>query len=166
MGLCHSDHRPGPGDRATLDLDTAETFVVAALRCWVAPVMHPQGSHPDWRNVFRISGVAATGSGGFDLMMSIIAHSARRSLEVSCCRCPSLGVDEIAMLQLVGSLHGGDTSGALSVLSDWLPPGAVIPALQAAQRFAAATAAAGLRLPAPAAWEVSLEALPEGALLH
>lgn len=166
MDTCHSDHRPGPGDRVTLDLGTAETFVVAALRCWVAPIMHPQGSHPDWQNVFRISGVAAAGAIAFDLMMSIVARSARRSLEVSCCRCPLLGADEIAMLQLVGSLHGGDTAGALSVLSDWLPPGAVPPALQAAQRFAAAASAAGLQLPAPAAWEVPLQAPPEGALLH
>lgn len=166
MGLCHSDHFLKPGDRATLDLDAAETFVVAAMRCWVAPVLHPQGHHPDWRNVFRISGVAAMGLGGFDVMMAIIARSARRSLEVSCCHCPSLAADEIAMLRLVGSLHGGDTWGALSVLSDWLPPGAVTPALQAAQRFAAATVTAGLRLPTPAASDASLTALPAGALLH
>lgn len=166
MGPCSPNHHPVPGDRATADLDTAETVVVAALRCWVAPIMHPQGHHPAWQAVFQLAGVAEDASPDFNLLMTILARSAQRMLEVRCCHCPSLGTDEIAMLELVGSLQEGNTLGALSVLSDWLPPAAIGPALLAAKRFSEAMSAAGLRVSASAAGKGAWDAVPQGTRLH
>jgi len=129
-----------------LDLGPDELFVVGALRAWVAPLMRPGSQHPDWRSLFGIAGVAAPGAAGFDLMLTVIAGSAQRLLEVRCCRCPTLGADEAAMLHLVSALQIGDVPGALDVLSDWLPPDSVPAALRAARHFAAAMAAGGLRV--------------------
>jgi len=160
---CDGTHAPVPGERATLELGPAELFVVGALRAWVAPLRAPGGTHPDWREIFALAEVAGPGATAFDGMMSVVARSARRLLDVRCCRCPSLGEDEVALLALVGALQAGDAPGALAVLADWLPPASVMPALQGAQRFATLTAAAGLRLPVAGTAMVSV---PMGATLH
>ncbi len=165
MEPCNPDHRPAPGERATLDLGPEELFVVAALRAWVAPIMRPGTPHPDWREMFRLAGVAAAGVVGFDLVMSVVGSAAQRIIEVRCCRCPSLGADEVAMLRLVAALQNGDTLSALDILSDWVPPGSVAPALRGAQRFAAMMSAAGHRLP-PQAMPMAAMRRPVGAMLH
>lgn len=146
---CHEAPQPGPDERSVLDLNAAELFVVGALRAWVAPHMRPGEAHPDWREMFRLMRVPGEGAVGFELMMSVIGAHAQRLLEVSCCRCPGLGADEAHMLRLVAALQRAEPLAALDVLSDWLPPGAVAPALRGAQRFATQMAAAGLRLPQP-----------------
>lgn len=165
MEPCNPDHRPAPGERALLDLGPEELFVVAALRAWVAPVMRPGTPHPDWREMFRLAGVASAGAVGFDLLMSVVGGSAQRVIEVRCCRCPSLGADEVLMLRLVGALQNGDTLTALDVVSDWVPQGSVAPALRGAQRFAAMMSAAGHRLP-PQAMPLAAIQRPEGVVLH
>lgn len=166
MDPCNPEHRPAPGERAMLDLGPDERFVVAALRAWVAPLMHPDCVHPDWQNLFRLAGVAAPAAVAFDQMMSVVASSAQRVLEVRCCRCPTLGADECAMLRLIAALQAGDTLGALDVLPDWLPSGAIAPALRGAQRFAALTATMGLRLPVSVTAPAHQRLAPKGATLH
>lgn len=165
MEPCNPDHRPLPGERAILELGAEELFVVASLRAWVAPVMRPGTPHPDWREMFRLAGVNSAGAVGFDLLMSVVGSAAQRIVEVRCCRCPSLGADEMAMLRLVAALQAADTLSALDVISDWVPPGSVAPALRGAQRFAAAMAAAGHLLPAQ---DVTMAAMqrPMGVSLH
>ncbi len=148
-----------------LDLGPEELFVVAALRAWVSPRMRPGTPHPDWQEMFRLAGVAADGALGFDLLMSVVGEAARRLIEVRCCPCPSLGADEGAMLRLVAALQDDDTLSALDVLSDWVAPGSVAPALRGARRFTAMMLAAGHRLPAQAPPIRALER-PAGALLH
>jgi hypothetical protein len=110
MEPCNPDHRPAPGERAILDLGPEELFVVAALRAWVAPVMRPGAPHPDWREMFRLAEVASAGAVGFDLLMSVVGSAAQRIIEVRCCRCPSLGADEVAMLRLVAALQNATRS--------------------------------------------------------
>jgi hypothetical protein len=139
----HSALDPG---RTMLELGPEELFVVGALRAWVAPHMRPGEPHPDWRELFRLSGVGAPGLLGFEMLMSVLGAQAQRLLEVGCCGCPALGGDEDAMLRLVRALQAGELLGALEVLSDWLPREAVGPALRGAQRFAAEVAQAGLML--------------------
>ncbi|MBS7809399.1 hypothetical protein [Roseococcus pinisoli] len=165
MEPCNPDHHPAPGERALLDLGPEELFVVAALRAWVAPLMRPGTPHPDWREMFRLAGVASAGAVGFDLMMSVVGESAQRIIEVRCCRCPSLGADEVAMLRLVEALQNDDTLSALDVISDWVPPGSVAPALRGAERFTAMMSAAGHRLPAQAMPAQAMER-PAGMMLH
>jgi hypothetical protein len=156
---------PAPGERAALDLGSGELFVLAALRAWVAPHRDPEGVHPDWRSLFAMAGVAAEAAQSFDRLLGIVACGATRLLDMRCCRCPGIGADEEALLRIVAALQGGDALSALDDLADWLPPSALTPALQGAQRFAALTAAAGLRLPLapPAAHSPAASA---GRVLH
>jgi hypothetical protein len=151
-----------PAERGAMDLDSAELFVVAALRAWVAPHMRPGEQHPDWRELFRLAGVGMPGLLAFDGLMSIIGAQAQRLIDVHCCRCPSLGDDERAMLRLVSALQAEELLGALDVLGDWLPGDAVGPALRAARRFAFAMSEAHVILPRTAA----PVALPPARTLH
>jgi len=165
MEPCNPDHRPEPGERAILDLGAEELFVVASLRAWVAPMMRPGTPHPDWREMFRLAGVASAGAVGFELVMSVLGSTAQRVIEVRCCRCPSLGADEVRMLRLVAALQAGDTVAALDVIADWVPPGSITPALRGAERFAAMMSAAGHRLP-PQEMPMAAMRRPEGVILH
>ncbi|WP_421992507.1 hypothetical protein [Roseococcus sp.] len=138
---------------------------MASLRAWVAPRMRPGAPHPDWREMFRLAGVAAPGAVGFDMLMSVVGSAAQRLIEVRCCRCPSLGADEAAMLRLVKAMQEGDTLSALDVIADWVPQGSVEPALRGVQRFATMMSAAGHRLPAQT-MPVAAMRRPVGAVLH
>ncbi|WP_431284743.1 hypothetical protein ACQW02_08015 [Humitalea sp. 24SJ18S-53] len=146
-----------------LDLVASELFVVGALRAWVAPLVRPKGLYPEWRDIFRMAQVAPPGAVGFELLMSVVSSHAQRSIEVRCCHCPALAGDEAAMLRLVAGLQAGDSFSALDVLSDWLPVAMVAPGFRGAQRFAALTAEAGLRLPAQ---PLHLAPLPVARVLH
>jgi hypothetical protein len=163
---CAHDHAHAPGERTALDLAAEELFVVGAFRAWVAPVLRPGGDHPDWRDLFRLAGVPAAGAVGFDVLMSVLGASARRPIDVRCTHCPAISPDEEAMLRLVASLQAGEPLSALNVLSDWLAPDAVASALRGAQRFAALTAAAGLRLTSEPGAPATPPMIPVGATLH
>jgi hypothetical protein len=140
-------HGAPSGRPGAMELGAAELFVVATLRAWVAPLMRPGEPHPDWRELFRLAGVGAPAAIAFDGLMSVIGAHAQRLIEVHCCRCPTLGEDETAMLRLMAALQADRPGAALHVLGDWLPGAAVGPALQAARRFAIGIAEAGLALP-------------------
>jgi hypothetical protein len=94
--------------------------------------------------------------------MSLIGAQAHRLIDVHCCRCPSLGEDERAMLRLIVALQSNELLGALEVLGDWLPVPAVGPALHAARRFALTLSEAHVILPRTAA----PVALPPARTLH
>ncbi|SHJ80443.1 hypothetical protein SAMN02745194_03406 [Roseomonas rosea] len=132
-----------------MDLDAEELFVIAALRAWVAPLQAPGAPHPDWREIMRLAIAPAAAATAFDMLMTIIAHGARRSLDVRSPPCPSLGEAEVGLLALVAALQAGGTAAATEVLRDWLWDEAVPGALRAAEHFAALTAEAGLQLPSP-----------------
>ncbi len=141
------DGHPGT-DHPVHGLDTPALLVVGAMRAWVAPLVNPGHTDPAWRGILALAGVPGEAAVGFDRMMSLVAGHARRLIEVRCCQCPTLGVDEAHMLALVAALQAGDAFTPVRILSDWLPAGLVTPALAGAQRFAAVLAAEGLRLPA------------------
>lgn len=144
---CSDAHAPAPQERAALDLSAEELFVLGAFRAWVAPRMRPGGQHPDWRELFRLAGAPMAATMGFDAMLTVVSAHAQRLIEVRCCACPAVGKDEEGLLRSIAGLQAGESLPALDVLSDWLPPGLVAPALRGAQRFATLIAASGLHLP-------------------
>src|SRR3546814_12764150 len=57
-------------------------------------------------------------------VMTLIAVSAARKIDVRCCGCRHLGYDEGLMLVLLDALQDCDIAGAQAVLPAWLPPAA------------------------------------------
>jgi hypothetical protein len=130
-----------------MELGAAELFVLATLRAWVAMRLRSAEPHPDWQELFRLASVRAPAAIAFDSLMSVVGARAKRRIDVHCCRCPTLGEDEAAMLRLIAALQSDASLAALELLQDWLPEDAIAPALHAARRFALGIAAAGLTLP-------------------
>lgn len=147
MNTCPDGHPAS--EQEVRQLDIPALLVVGTLRAWVAPLTNPGGDHPDWRQILTLAGVPGEAATSFHGMMELVAGHARRLIEVRCCQCPALGADEAHMLTLVATLQAGDAFTPVRILSDWLPPGLVAPALAAAQRFAGLLSAEGLRLPGP-----------------
>ena len=136
-----------PQDLAVLELDTAETFVVATARLWAAPHRDPWHPHPDWRGGFRAAGIDADGSHAFDTLFWIVVAGGHRTLDVRCPRCPQLGADEAWLLQLTGYAQLGRPDLAEIALGHWLPATAARAAVVHATIFGNALANAGLMVP-------------------
>jgi hypothetical protein len=100
-----------------------------------------------WEGAFRAARITETGAPAFDLLMRIVAHAARRSLDVRVSRCRRLGHDEGLLLRLVSLLQRDRLVEASAILDLWLPRAAVQVAALAAAGFAAALAEAGLIMP-------------------
>lgn len=136
-----------PEELAVLDLDTAETFVLATTRLWAAPHRDPWHPHPDWRGGFRAAGVDSDGAHAFDTLFWIVVAGGHRVLDVRCPRCPRLGADEAWMLQLTGYAQMGRSDLTELALGHWLPATAARAAVVHATIFGSALVAAGLMVP-------------------
>lgn len=134
-------------DLAILELDTAETFVVATARLWAAPHRDPWQPHPDWRGGFRAAGIDPDGAHAFDTLFWIVVAGGNRTLDIRCPRCPRLGADEAWLLQLTGYAQMGRSDLTEIALGHWLPAAAGRAATVHASIFGGALAAAGLMVP-------------------
>ncbi|MCW5773011.1 MAG: hypothetical protein KIT16_15315, partial [Rhodospirillaceae bacterium] len=105
-------------------LRTAELFIVASSRLWVAALRDPAAGVPDWQPGFRAAAIDAYGAAGFDRLFSIIAGNALRPLDIRCPRCPRLGADEAHLIHLLGLLQEHRADEAAAMLAEWLPPAA------------------------------------------
>lgn len=145
-----SDPCPLPAysqDVALAELRTAELFVVASARLWVAPLSEPHRAHPDWRQGFRAAAIDGMGFHGFDTLFTIVANAAQRSLDIRSPRRPTLGADEVRLLLLIGLLQTERRDDAAAILDEWLPPAAARAALPAAAAFAQSLALSRLWIP-------------------
>lgn len=133
-----------PANTPISNLRTAEMYVVCAARLWVAHHKGAAGAAWDLERGFAMAGVAEDGLAGLCRFFDAITAAARRSLDIRCVKCPRLGADESALLQMVAHLHHGAERGAAMLLEDWLPQSAVRIALAPLADFAAALSEAGL----------------------
>ncbi|RVT96315.1 hypothetical protein EOD42_14495 [Rhodovarius crocodyli] len=140
---------PQPTEPTLETLGPDALFTVGVLRAWVAPLMQPGKANPDWRDICRMIHLCSEGIRAFDRMMALLTNHARRPIEVRCCDCPQVGIDERHMLRLIGALQIGDRVEALEVLVGWMPTQIAQIALLYAAGFADSVAEAGLRLPPP-----------------
>lgn len=136
-----------PANTPVCGLRTAEIYVVCAARLWVAHHRGAAGAARDLDRGFAMAGVAEDGLVGLCRFFDTVAAAAGRSLDIRCVKCPGLGEDEAALLQMVARLHQGAERGAAMLLENWLPDSAVRIALAPLAAFAAALAAAGLVVP-------------------
>ncbi|MDB5411065.1 MAG: hypothetical protein JWL84_5977 [Rhodospirillales bacterium] len=134
-------------DAHLIELRTAELFEVTEMRLWAAPYRNPAGNHPGWEHGFAAARVDGGGGVGFDTLFRIIVAAHSRSLDVRCQRCGPAWAGRGAAAAARRPAATDDVDDALAVLWEWLPPAAVHMALLPAQRFVAALAEAGLRIP-------------------
>ena len=134
---------------------TPERLLVAALRA----AMAPGESQHDCQRILAQAGIRPAGVLGFELLLSVLARGARRTLEVAPGAGAALSGDEAVLLELVAALQRGDTLSAIGGLSERLEPDNLAAALRGAQILARQMAAAGLAVRAPASpWPTRLAA--------
>ncbi|MFC7477792.1 hypothetical protein ACFQS7_25805 [Dankookia sp. GCM10030260] len=133
------------------ELEPEALFCIAVLRTWVA-VRRPGGAASlHWREVCRQGELPEDAVQAFDAFLCAVHHAMRRPLDIRCCLCPQLGVDEDDLLLLLDALQRDDVLSALAVLTDWLVQPAIMSTLPLAMRLAAAARSCGLCFHAHAA---------------
>lgn len=133
-----------PANAPIAELRTAEMYVVCAARLWVAHYKGAQGASRDLERGFATAGVAEEGLASLCRFFDTVAVAAGRPLDIRCVKCPRLGEDEAALLQMVAYLQHGVERGATTLLEGWVPQAAVRVALAPLAGFAGALADAGL----------------------
>lgn len=139
-------------------LRTAESFLVTALRLWLAERQRPAGAAPDWRGGFAAAGLEEDAAPDFDMALRILAAGARPALSLRDFRHPRLSADEARLLLVFGHLQRGDVGAALTGLQYRLPTKALRWMLRYARSAAGALAVRGLALPD--------RSLPSAAIAH
>ncbi|MBU9264965.1 hypothetical protein [Burkholderia gladioli] len=133
------------------ETDTAERVVLSAVRTWLHPGC---GSNANagaraahtWRDVLLEAGVHADGLDHFDLMMSTLACSASRPLDMRCRCAQDLAYDEASLLQAIAHLQSTRGEAAMRVLNDWLPAFSVSGVLKLTRWFSISLLDAGLEI--------------------
>src|SRR3546814_6102536 len=100
------------------DLPFAQQFVVWSMRRWVAAMRPgPAAGRSHLVEAFQRLRMP-DGYRPLHDVMTLIAVSAARKIDVRCCGCRHLGYDEGLMLVLLDALQDCDIAGAEAVLQD------------------------------------------------
>jgi len=140
----------------------SEQFLVWSIRAWVDGYKAGTGRAGLLREGFALAG-AADGWLLVEELMTIVATSARRPLDVRCLACKTLGDDEAPLLSAIAGLQREVDAPAIATCEDWLPPSAARVALKLLGRLARELGRAGMCLPAPVQARISDRGL---ALVH
>lgn len=136
------------------DLDAAEALVVSVLRQWAEPLREPERPHPHWQDGMTAAGLSNDAAVAFDTLMRIVLAATTRPLDLHRPPCPSLGIDEALLLDMLRLAQQGQHGEAGLLMNDWLPLAGVRMAMAPLCVLASALSRAGLQMPDPAA-EVS-----------
>ncbi len=129
-------------------LSFSEQFLVWSIRAWVEGHKAGTGRASLLREGFTLAG-AADGWLLVEELMTIVAMSAKRPLDVRCLACRTLGADEAPLIAAIASLQHEVDATAIATCKDWLPPSAARIAIKLLGRLAGELGRAGLRLPVP-----------------
>lgn len=127
-------------------LSFSEQFLIWSIRAWVDGFKSGTGRAGLLREGFALAG-ASDGWLMVEELMSIIASSAKRPLDVRCLACKTLGDDEAPLLSAIAGLQHDQEGPATATFEEWLPPSAARIALKLLGRLAGELGRAGLRLP-------------------
>ena len=130
-------------------LAAAGTLVVSTLRLWVAPHARPHETHPNWKAVLHVAGVAPWGIHAFDTLLWITVAAGEREIDVRCQHCPSLGRDEAWMLQMVNHVQFELQPEVFGILAGWMPCAAARAAMHHLTLFGHALNNAGMIVELP-----------------
>ena len=130
-------------------LATAEALTLTTLRLWAAPHREPETGHAPWFRGLQAAGVNQCGIHAFDTLFWIVLAAGTRELDVRCPTCPSLGVDEAWLLQLVSHSQFGLFPHAMDILEGWMNRAAVRAGIVHLNLFARALNEVGLIIELP-----------------
>ena len=117
--------------------------VLGAARDW----FDTGGQGPGLCLTLARAGLPAGAVARFATALGLIGLSACRAIDMRAPGSPGLSRDEGLLLIAVAALQSGEPWRAQRVASEWLPPHLVPRVIASLAHFAAAFAAAGLRLP-------------------
>lgn len=132
------------------DLDEAEALVVSVLRLWAEPLREPERRHPHWQDGMTAAGLSNDAAVAFDTLMRIVLAATTRPLDLHRPPCPSLGIDEALLLDMLRLAQQGQHGEAGLLMNDWLPLAGVRMAMAPLCVLASALSRAGLQMPDPA----------------
>ena len=138
-----------PLEQLLCELGPAELFVVSSLRLWMENHSGGPDAGLNWRQGFKVVGIAPEGAEAFDTLCHIMVTAAGKRADIRALFCARLGRDEARALRLLGLLQQERFEIAQTLLQHWCPPAAVRLVLVPAQVFAAALGRCRLSLPAP-----------------
>jgi len=96
-------------------LDAAERVLLVAIRWWVAAFRRADDPLPQLCADMAAAGVDDAAL-SVDGLMSVLARTARRTIDIHCPRCPGLSEDEQRLLQVASLAQAGDVERAERVL--------------------------------------------------
>ncbi|HAD86611.1 MAG TPA: hypothetical protein DCG48_04545 [Rhodospirillaceae bacterium] len=121
---------PVPATEAKFaDLPFGEQLMIWAMRLWARTDTAKPQVHALLRKGFALAGIEDA-HGAFDSLMTMLATTTTRPVDIRCATCGTVSGDEQRLLgaladhQNPGSGIPGDNTAAESFLSVWLPPAA------------------------------------------
>lgn len=149
MPSMSSHRRALPARERFQDLHAAEALVVSVLRLWAEPLREPERQHPHWQDGMTAAGLSNDAAVAFDTLMRIVLAATTRPLDLHRPPCPSLGVDEALLLDMLRLAQQGQHGEAGLLMNDWLPLPGVRMAMAPLCVLASALTRAGLLMPDP-----------------
>ncbi|MDO9714243.1 hypothetical protein [Paracraurococcus lichenis] len=98
-------------------LDPAETLLLHGLRGWLADLRQSRDPLPRLGGSMAAAGIPPAAA-SLDMLMRVLARTARRPVQIGCPQCPRLTADEQRLLHAARLAQGGETGLAAEVLQD------------------------------------------------
>jgi hypothetical protein len=114
-GQTSPPRRAGPMPGNTNALHPAESVFLLAIRWWVADRARKEDPLPRLRKTLQVAG-AGDAAFSVDHLMSTVARTARRPIEIRCPRRPCLSEDEQQLLQAASLAQADEQEQAARVL--------------------------------------------------
>jgi hypothetical protein len=113
---------PTPYPNLAADLDTAECVLLVAIRSWVESRREDEDPIPRLCQGLESAG-APDAAFSIDGLMTVVARTVVRQVEIHCPRCPNLSLDEKNLLLAASLAQAGDRRLAEKVLRTTLLSG-------------------------------------------
>lgn len=149
MSSMSSHRRTLPARERFQDLHAAEALVVSALRLWAEPLREPERQHPHWQDGMTAAGLSNDAAVAFDTLMRIVLAATSRPLDLHRPPCPSLGIDEALLVDMLRLTQRGRHREAGLLMNEWLPLAGVRMAMAPLCVLASALSRVGLQMPDP-----------------
>lgn len=133
-----------PGEPLVDQLPFAAQFIIWAVRTWVTAFKQQRGLDREAIDGFARFNLQQSAM-ALDEVMSVVAVSAERMIDIRCIKCRMVSADEVILVNAVAAVQAGTQFLAHAGLRQWLPPAAARNVLPALVALGELLAVAGLR---------------------